>query len=75
MKKLRTRYDTFKNCTNIFPPSTPAINAETRLAADVEKMVGQLHLKHSDILTNLQENRGLQTLRKIMNYTCAIRLD
>ena len=60
---------------NIFTPCTSAINAETRLAADVEKLAGQLHLKHSNILTNMQENRGLQTLRKIVNYTCAIRLD
>ena len=75
MKKLRTRYDTFKNCTNIFTPSTPGINSHSRPSAQVEKTAGQLHLKHIDILTNLKEIRGLQAFRKIVNYTCAMRLE
>ena len=41
----------------------------------MEKTAGQLHLKHIDILTNLKEIRGLQAFRKIVNYTCAMRLE
>ena len=59
---------------NIFPSSTPAENANSGLSAHVEKIDGQLHLKHPDILTNLQEN-GPTNLRKIVNYTCAVRLE
>ena len=60
---------------NIFPPCTSAINSHSRPSAQVEKTAGQLHLKHIDILTNLKEIRGLQAFRKIVNYTCAIRLE
>ena len=50
---------------NIFTPCTSALNSHSRPSAHVEKMAGQLHLKHTDILMNLQENRGLQTLERL----------
>ena len=59
---------------NIFTSCTSALNSHSRPSAHVEKMAGQLHLKHTDILTNLQEN-GPTNLRKIVNYTCAVRLE
>ena len=50
---------------NIFTPYTSALNSHSRPSVHVEKMAGQLHLKHTDILTNLQENRGLQTFERL----------
>ena len=50
---------------NIFTPCTSAVNSHSRPSAQVEKMAGQLHLKHTDILTNLQKNRGLQTFERL----------
>ena len=59
----------------IFPSCTSALNSHSRPSAQVEKTAGQLHLKHIDILTNLKEIRGLQAFRKIVNYTCGVRLE